>query len=70
MQRALDFLQAHNEVALATVCNNKPELRVFSLSAAKGQSVLRLRRMCNAGFLRITRSCRHLRSWYPCRILR
>jgi len=45
MQRALDFLQAHNEVALATVCNNKPELRVFSLSAAKGQSVLRLRRM-------------------------
>ena len=41
MQRALDFLQAHNEVALATVCNNKPELRVFSLSAAKGQSVNR-----------------------------
>ncbi len=23
MQRALDFLQEHNEVALATVCNNK-----------------------------------------------
>jgi len=31
MQRALDFLQAHNEVALATVCNNKPELRVFQI---------------------------------------
>ena len=27
MQRALDFLQEHNEVALATVCNNKPEYR-------------------------------------------
>ena len=25
MQRALDFLQEHNEVALATVCNNKPD---------------------------------------------
>lgn len=24
MQRALDFLQEHNEVALATVCINKP----------------------------------------------
>ena len=35
MQRALDFLQAHNEVALATVCNNKPELR-FQIMKQEG----------------------------------
>ena len=34
MQRALDFLQEHNEVALATVCNNKPELRVFQIGSS------------------------------------
>ena len=36
MQRALDFLQEHNEVALATVCNNKPELRVFQIMKQEG----------------------------------
>ena len=39
MQRALDFLQEHNEVALATVCNNKPDPNIELLASADRISV-------------------------------
>lgn len=36
MQRALDFLKAHNEIALATCEGNRPKLRLFQIMKQEG----------------------------------
>ena len=36
MQRVLDFLKAHNEIALATCEGNRPKLRLFQIMKQEG----------------------------------